>query len=95
MHNFLRFIYAKKFPELESLVLDPLQFARCVKRLEENGGEAQLNDILTPHLVVAVKIALGQARKKPLSPTDQANCLKAAEHLEWLLKEKERVGCVK
>lgn len=91
IHNFLRFVYAKKFPELESLVLEPLGFARCVQRLEESqGGDVQLADILTNHLVVAVKIALSQTKKKTLSPNDRSNALRAAQYIIFLHEEKTK-----
>ena len=33
IHKYVRDRYAKKFPELESLVLNPLDYARVVKRI--------------------------------------------------------------
>lgn len=33
VHKYIRDRYAKKFPELESLVLNPLDYARVVKRI--------------------------------------------------------------
>jgi len=34
IHNFLRFVYAKKFPELESLIMQPFVYAKVVSRVE-------------------------------------------------------------
>ena len=34
IHNFLRFVYSKKFPELESLVMQPFIYAKVVSRVE-------------------------------------------------------------
>ena len=94
MHNFLRFIYAKKLPELESLVFDPSDYARVVMRLQsvENPSDAVLNDVLTSHLAVAIKIAVGQIRHKELSPTDRGNVDRAAQFMLFLFEEKSRVA---
>lgn len=93
-HNFLRFIYARKFPELESLVTIPYDYARAVQRLENAASRDQINlsDFLSNHLVVAVKIAFQQGRQKELSPHDKANCLKAADYLLFLESSKHKVG---
>jgi RNA processing factor Prp31 len=94
MHNFLRFIYAKKLPELESLVFDPYDYARVVIRLQsvENPSDAVLNDVLTSHLAVAIKIAVGQIRHKELNPTDRVNLDRAAQFVVFLFEEKSKVG---
>ncbi len=92
-HNFLRFIYARKFSELESLVTTPYDYARTVQRLENVPSRDQvvLSDFLGNHLVVAVKIAYQQGRQKELSPHDKANCLKAADYLLFLEDSKNKV----
>lgn len=83
MFNFLRFLYSKRFAELESLVMQPAQYATCVLRMETapNRNQVVLNDFLSSHLVVAVKIAMGQAKSLELSPNEKANAIKAAEFL--------------
>lgn len=95
-HNFLRFLYGKKFPELDSLVMQPTQYATCVKRIEtsENKNSVVLNDIFSSHLVVAVKIAMGQLKQAELSAHDRGNCLKAADFVIYLndLKLKVKLG---
>lgn len=95
MHNFLRFIFAKKLPELESLVFDPYDYARVVLRLQavENPSDAVLHDVLTSHLAVAIKIAVGQIRHKDLTPTDRVNVDRAAQFVLFLFAEKSRVAC--
>lgn len=94
MFNFLRFLYSKRFAELESLVMQPAQYATCVLRMETapNRNAAVLNDILSSHLVVAVKIAMGQAKANELSPSEKANAIKAAEFILFLNELKAKVG---
>ena len=95
-HNFLRFLYAKKFPELESLVMQPTQYATCVKRIEtaESKNNIILNDIFSSHLVVAVKIAMGQLRQTDLSSADKEKALKTADFVLYLNDLKLKVGSV-
>lgn len=93
IHNFLRFIYAKNFPELETLVTDTIAFAKTVQRLEscQNKNEVSLEDILSNHLVVAIKIALSQIKTQDLSVSDRANALKSVEFLLFMNEEKHKV----
>lgn len=96
IHNFLRFLYAKKFPELESLVMQPTQYATCVIRIEtaESRSAVVLNDIFSSHLVVAVKIAMNQIRQTDLSAADKAKALKTADFVLYLNDVKLKVYCV-
>lgn len=93
-HNFLRFLYAKKFPELESLVMQPTQYATCVKRIEtaESKNLIVLNDIFSSHLVVAVKIAMGQIKQTDLSVADKEKALKTADFVLYLNDLKLKVN---
>ena len=93
LFNFLRFLYNKRFGELESLVMQPAQYATCVLRMETapNRNAVVLNDILSSHLVVAVKIAMGQAKSQELSPTEKNNTIKAAEFILFLNELKAKV----
>ena len=94
MHNFLRFVYSKRFSELGSLVFDPYDYARVVTRLQsvENPSEAVLTDVLSSHLVVAIKIAIGQMRWKDLSPADRATVDKTSRFILDLFEDRGRVG---
>eukprot|EP01111_Echinosteliopsis_oligospora_P010509 TRINITY_DN3286_c0_g1_i2.p1 TRINITY_DN3286_c0_g1~~TRINITY_DN3286_c0_g1_i2.p1 ORF type:complete len:244 (-),score=80.79 TRINITY_DN3286_c0_g1_i2:177-875(-) len=59
VHKFLRDRYAKKFPELESLVLNPLDYARVVRRIGNQTDMAHMNlaDIIPAATVMIVSTA--------------------------------------
>lgn len=59
--------------------------------LPQNKSDLVLNDILSSHLVVAVKIALNQTKNKELNNNDRSNTIKAADFLVFLEAEKNRV----
>ncbi|KAG0255914.1 U4/U6 small nuclear ribonucleoprotein Prp31 [Actinomortierella ambigua] len=60
VHKFIRDHYEPKFPELERLVLNPLDYARAVKRIAnaEDITKVELNDIL-PSATVMVVVVTG------------------------------------
>ena len=98
IHNFLRFVYAKKFSELDGLVIDPFLYARCVLKLEdsyERKIDVSLEGIISNHLIIAIKMAwtaaLSGMRAKELSPVDRTQIHRAAEYLLFLQGEKLKV----
>jgi U4/U6 small nuclear ribonucleoprotein PRP31 len=47
LHNFIRDIFAKRFPELESLVLNSVEYAKVVQRIgNEIVSSSQTNELL-------------------------------------------------
>lgn len=61
IHKFTRDYYLKRFPELESLVNNPLQYISTVKELGNNvldncKNSSALHDILTPATIMVVSV---------------------------------------
>nr|CAI5861079.1 unnamed protein product [Callosobruchus analis] len=53
VHKFVRDKYSKRFPELESLVVNPLEYVRTVKELGNDLDQAKNNEILQQFLTQA------------------------------------------
>ncbi|RHY03745.1 hypothetical protein DYB37_000860 [Aphanomyces astaci] len=74
VHRFLVEMYAKKFPELESLVPGPLDYARVVQRIgnEMDLTLVDLSSLLPSATVMGVSVTGSTTSGKPLSPADLA-----------------------
>lgn len=53
IHKFARDKYSKRFPELESLVVSPLEYVKTVKELKNNLDQAKNNETLQQFLTQA------------------------------------------
>lgn len=53
VHKFVRDKYQKRFPELESLVVSPLEYVKTVKELGNDLDQAKNNEILQQFLTQA------------------------------------------
>ncbi|KAK5645571.1 hypothetical protein RI129_006871 [Pyrocoelia pectoralis] len=53
VHKFVREKYQKRFPELDSLVVSPLEYVRTVKELGNDVDQAKNNEILQQYLTQA------------------------------------------
>lgn len=53
IHRFVRDKYSKRFPELESLVVDPLEYLKTVKEVGNDLGQAKNNEVLQQFLTQA------------------------------------------
>ena len=85
VHKFIRDFFAKKFPELESLVLNAVEYAKVVKLIgnSTNLSQIEFSDILPPPTIMVVKMA-GSASvqlKEILSPFILENINKACDGL--------------
>ncbi|GFH28975.1 pre-mRNA-splicing factor [Haematococcus lacustris] len=69
VHNFIRDKYRLKFPELESLVHHPIDYARVVQRIgnEMDLTLVNLDDILPAATVMVVTVTGTTTSGKPLS----------------------------
>ncbi|CAE5978244.1 unnamed protein product [Arabidopsis arenosa] len=68
VHNFIRDKYRLKFPELESLVHDPIDYARVVKKIanETDITLVDMEGLLQPATVIAVSVTALTTKGKPL-----------------------------
>ncbi|GBG90601.1 hypothetical protein CBR_g50945 [Chara braunii] len=69
IHNFIRDKYRPKFPELESLVLHPIDYARVVKRIanEMDLTLVDLEGLLPSATIMVVSVTASTTSGKPLS----------------------------
>lgn len=81
IHNFIKDKYKHKFPELESLVLQPVDYARVVKRIgnEMDLTQVQLDDILPSATVMVVTVTGSTTGGQPLSEADLEKCSRACD----------------
>lgn len=92
IHKFLRDIYSKKFPELESIVYSPLEYISVVKRVQNETDltKIDLSDLLPNTVIMAVTVAASMTTGSPLPPPELTNLSKAStEALDLADKRKE------
>lgn len=80
IHSFIRDVYSKKFPELESIVFSPLEYIAVVQRIKNQTDLTviELNDILPNTVTMAVTVAASMTTGQPLPLGDLDKVLKAA-----------------
>jgi U4/U6 small nuclear ribonucleoprotein PRP31 len=93
VHKFIRDHYSTRFPELETLVANPLDYAKTVAILKngpleninqiaessDNMLKAPLRTILDGPTLMVVKVEATQSRGSPLTDADLAATLRACE----------------
>lgn len=58
IHKYVRDLYAKRFSELESLVVNPLEYITTVKELGNDITKAKHSQVLQQHLTQATIMVL-------------------------------------
>jgi U4/U6 small nuclear ribonucleoprotein PRP31 len=93
VHRFLVDLYAKRFPELQSLVTIPLEYARVVKRIgnEMDITLVDLTDLLPNATLMSVSLTASSTSGKPLSPEDLDMTFSTCNELIALDADKSRV----
>ena len=92
LHTFCRDKYKTKFPELESLVHHPVDYARIVKKI---GNEADLTavdleGVLPSATIMVVSVTASTTSGKPLPDQDLQKCLEACDLVLKLDNEKNK-----
>lgn len=92
-HRFIAETYGKKFPELESLIPNKIDFARTVSRIgnEVDMTLIELADILSPATVMVVSVTGSTTSGKPLSDRELTDCLSACEEVIRLDADKAEI----
>ncbi|KAL6542496.1 hypothetical protein OROMI_024098 [Orobanche minor] len=83
IHNLIRDKYRSKFPELESLVHDPIDYARLVKKIG-NGTDLSLVDLqglVAPAILIAVSVTATSTGKRPLSEQELQETIDACDRV--------------
>lgn len=80
VHKFLRDRYEKRFPELEQLIVHPVDFARCVNRLGNNLDivNIDLSDILPSSNIITLSVTASTTSGTPLDQEELDVVLEAA-----------------
>jgi len=83
-------IYQKKFPELDSLIPNKIDYIRTVKRIgnEMDLTLVKLNDILFNSLVMIVSVSSSTTPGKPLSEQDLGECIRGCDEVLKLEADK-------
>ncbi|KAF9954558.1 U4/U6-U5 snRNP complex subunit prp31 [Mortierella alpina] len=76
VHKFIRDHYEPKFPELETLVANPMDYARTVKRIanQEDITKVDLHDILPSATVMVVVVTGTTTEGRPLTDQEWKAC---------------------
>eukprot|EP00798_Chlamydomonas_sp_ICE-L_P000438 gene438-1836_t len=93
VHNFIRDKYRLKFPELESLVHHPVDYARVVTRIanEMDLTLVNLDDILPAAAVMVVTVTGTTTSGKPLSAENLARVVDACDMAFTLDEDKRQI----
>ncbi len=91
-------LYKDKFPELEALVPNKMEYLLCVQRIgnEMDMTKIELSDILPTHLLMIVSVTGSTSGGSPLAPDALSEALRGCDEGLSLLHDKERIlGFVK
>ena len=93
IHNFIRDKYRLKFPELESLVLHPIDYARVVKKIgnEMDLTLVDLEGLLPSATIMVVSVTASTTTGKPLSEENLQKTLEACDRALALDDAKKKV----
>lgn len=86
-------IYSKKFPELDSLISNKIDYIKTVKRIgnEMDMTLVELSDLLPSATVMIVSVTGSTTPGQPLNPNDLQECYKGCEEVMNLVSDKTKV----
>lgn len=90
---FITELYGRKFPELEALVPNKLDYVKAVMRVanETDISTVQLHDLLPSAIVMIISVSGSTTSGKPLSEEDLRDCLRACQEMLSLEVDKQSV----
>ncbi|OAY65833.1 U4/U6 small nuclear ribonucleoprotein Prp31 homolog [Ananas comosus] len=93
IHNFIRDKYRLKFPELESLVHHPIDYARVVKKIgnEMDLTLVDLEGLLPSAIIMVVSVTASTTSGKPLSEENLQKTIEACDRALALDLAKKKV----
>lgn len=93
IHRFIAELYAQKFPELDSLVPNALDYARVVKAIgnETDLTVVDLSKLLPSTAVISISVTGSGTSGKPLNDEDLATCMAACDELLSLDEDKSMI----
>ena len=87
VHKYVRDLYARLFPELEQIILNPIDYARAVKIIGNHIDMNRVTDQLSwlPNTtIMSVSVAFSASTGKPLSERDLSEVNRACDEVLWL-----------
>jgi len=86
LHKFVRDLYAYKFSELETIVTDPLAYAKTVKELGNYSDitQASLGGILSNTAIMSINVAASHSGGKNLPEQDLKKVVQGCEDILYL-----------
>eukprot|EP00045_Choanoeca_perplexa_P008737 m.82094 g.82094 ORF g.82094 m.82094 type:complete len:487 (-) comp14599_c0_seq1:958-2418(-) len=93
VHKYTRDQYAKRFPELEQLVRDPLDYARTVKLLHNDldANQPGINEILAPATVMVVSVTASTTQGETLTEEELERVMEASDLILRLQAAKDTI----
>uniref|UniRef100_A0A0E0H425 Nop domain-containing protein n=1 Tax=Oryza nivara TaxID=4536 RepID=A0A0E0H425_ORYNI len=93
IHNFIRDKYRLKFPELESLVHHPIDYARVVQKIgnEMDLTLVDLEGLLPSAIIMVISVTASTTSGKPLSEENLVKTIEACERALTLDAAKKKV----
>ena len=93
VHRYIKDKYKKKFPELESLVLHPIDYARVVKAIgnEMDMMRVELDGVLPSATIMVVSVTGSTTSGEPLSENELQKTLKACDRALELDEAKKKM----
>nr|CAG4646265.1 EOG090X06EY [Macrothrix elegans] len=95
IHKYIRDLYAKRFSELESLVVNPLEYIMTVKELGNDISQAKHNPVLQQHLtqatIMVLSVTASTTQGKPLGNTELDLVMEACDTAMELERFKTRI----
>ncbi|KAL0272455.1 UNVERIFIED_CONTAM: hypothetical protein PYX00_005415 [Menopon gallinae] len=95
IHRFTREKYSKRFPELESLVVGPLEYVRTVKELGNDLEKAKNNEVLQQFLtqatIMVVSVTASTTQGQHLTETEREQIVEACDMAIELNNFKQRI----
>lgn len=81
IHRYIQDIYRGRWPELENLVPNVMDFVRCVKKLGNTitFAKQELADIVPSASIISLSVAAANTAGQPLSDTDLNRVLEACD----------------
>lgn len=81
VHRFVQDLYRLRWPELETLVLNPMDFILAVKTLGNDLQRARdaLSELFPSASIISLSVAASSTQGQPLSPSNLATVLEACD----------------
>eukprot|EP00918_Siedleckia_nematoides_P052202 GHVU01114100.1.p1 GENE.GHVU01114100.1~~GHVU01114100.1.p1 ORF type:complete len:407 (+),score=89.95 GHVU01114100.1:3-1223(+) len=93
IHRFIRDVYSKKFPKLESIIVAPLDYIAVVRRIQNNTDitGVDFSDVLPNTVSMAVTVASSMTTGSPLPPTELAYVVGACDEALSLAESRKDI----